>query len=89
MDISGKLDFILRMLVNPWVISCLVGAFLAFLCWMVAVTRFNLSFVYPFTSLGFAAVMLLSALLFGETLTWLKVLGVAVIMVGIAIGSQG
>jgi multidrug transporter EmrE-like cation transporter len=88
-DASRKLNFILRMLLNPWVISSLAGAFLASLCWMAAMTRSRLSYAYPFTSLGFALVMLSSALFLGETLTWPKVLGVVVIMVGIAIGCQG
>ena len=85
----GKLEFIVHMLLNPWVISGLVGAFVAFLCWMVAMTRFQLNYAYPLTSLGFALVMVLGVVFFRETLSLPKVLGVAFIMVGIAMGSQG
>jgi drug/metabolite transporter (DMT)-like permease len=88
-DTTEKIWFIVHVLFNPWVISGLIGGFLAFLCWIGAMTRFELSRAYPFTSLGFALVMILSAVFFGELITWPKALGVFFIMVGIAVGSQG
>jgi multidrug transporter EmrE-like cation transporter len=88
-DTIEKAWFILRLLLNPWVISSTVGAFFAFLCWTVAMTKFELSQAYPFTSLGFALVMALSVAFFGESLTWPKALGVFFIMVGIIFASQG
>ena len=85
---GAKILFILRMLLNPWVISCIVGAFLAFLCWMAAMTKFELSHAYPFTSLAFVFVLVLSGLLFHEAITVPKVLGLFFIVLGIIIGSR-
>ena len=88
-ETTEKIWFLLRLVVNPWVISSLTAAFLAFLCWVAAMTKFELSYAYPFTSLAFVLVLGLSAILFHEAITVPKVLGVAFIMVGIIVGSRG
>jgi multidrug transporter EmrE-like cation transporter len=88
-DAAGKMCFLLRLAVNPWVISSLCGAFLAFLCWMAAMTKFDLSYAYPFMSLSFVFVLILSTLFFHEPVTAAKVLGVIFIMAGIIIGAKG
>lgn len=85
----GKIWFLLRLVVNPWVISSLCCAFLAFICWMAAMTKFDLSYAYPFVSLSFVFVLILSALFFHEPITVAKMLGVIFIMAGIIIGAKG
>ena len=65
------------------------AAFAAALCWMLAMVKLDLSHAYPFVSLSFVLVLFLSALLFGEPLSWAKVAGVALIVCGVALGSQG
>lgn len=87
-DLSGKLTFVGRLVLNPWVISAFVGAFLAAACWMMAMTHFSLSRAYPFMSLSFAFVLIGSALWLGEALTFSKLAGVIIIGVGLAVGSQ-
>jgi multidrug transporter EmrE-like cation transporter len=59
------------------------------LSWMAALTRFQLSYAYPFVSITFAAMLLLSAALFGEAITPAKATGIALIMLGVAIGARG
>lgn len=89
-DLFGKLTFLLRLVIfNPWVLSGLFAAFLASLAWMAAMTKFPLSHAYPFMSLAFVLVLILSALFFHEPLTWPKVVGMVCIVAGIVIGSQG
>ena len=86
---EGKIWFLLRLVLNPWVISSLVCAFLAFLCWMAAMTKFDLSYAYPFMSLSFVFVLVLSGFFFHEPITMAKALGVIFIMAGIIIGVRG
>jgi multidrug transporter EmrE-like cation transporter len=88
-SLDGRVAFIARLLFNPWVISSLIAAFLAFLCWIGAITKFQLSYAYPFTSLSFVLVLFLSAILFREAVTIPKVLGMIFIIIGIVVGSQG
>jgi len=88
--IGAKMFFLLRLaLLNPWVLSGLLAAFLASLTWMAAMTKLPLSHAYPFVSLSFVLVVLSGALFFQEPLTWPKILGMACIVAGIIIGSQG
>ena len=89
MDSPGKFLFFLRLLSNPWVLSCLGAAFLASLCWMAAMTKLPLSRAYPWTSLSFIGVLLLGAWLLGEPITWPKAAGLGLIVAGIILGSQG
>jgi multidrug transporter EmrE-like cation transporter len=88
-DVMGRIEFLGRLLLNPWVISSLAAAFLASVSWMVAMTKFELSYAYPFVSLAFVLVMGLSAVFLREAITLPKALGVAFIVTGIVIGSKG
>lgn len=86
---SEKLVFLLQLLFNPWIISGFAAAFLAALAWMAAMTKFDLSYAYPFMSLAFVLVLVLSGPIFQEAITIPKVLGMALIVAGIVVGSQG
>jgi drug/metabolite transporter (DMT)-like permease len=85
----SRLGLAIGLLINPWVVSALAAALLAAVSWMAALTKLELSHAYPLVSLSFVAVMLGSAWLFQEPLTGLKLAGVALICLGVAIGSQG
>lgn len=85
----GKLFFFMKLLSNPWVLSCLGAGFLASLCWMAAMTKLPLSRAYPWTSFSFIAVLFLSSWLLHEPLTWPKAAGLGFIIAGIVLGSQG
>ena len=84
-----KVGFLLGVMWNPWILGGIGAGFLAFLCWMAAMTKFELSYAYPFMSLSFLLVLILSVVLFHEALTTPKVVGVALIVAGIIIGSRG
>jgi drug/metabolite transporter (DMT)-like permease len=83
--LDEKAWFIFRLLLNPWVISSFAAAFIASLCWMAAMTQFELSFAYPFMSMSFVIVMVLSFLFMGEKFSWYKVAGTLVIILGLFI----
>jgi len=86
---SEKFWFLAKLLVNPWIVSALVASLLAAVAWMAAMTKLDLSHAYPFTSLAFVLVIAASAVFFNEPVTGPKVAGIALICIGIAIGSQG
>lgn len=76
-------------LTDPWILSGLVAAFAASLFWMLAMTRFQISYAYPFMSAAFVLVLLISVPLFGETLNAAKLCGTALIILGIFVLSKG
>ncbi len=86
---SEKIWFLIKLLLNPWVISGFVGAFLASLAWMAAVSKFPLNYAYPFMSLSFVLVLLFSPILLNESIGIQKIIGMIFIVLGIVISSQG
>ncbi len=86
---SEKLWFILKLLLNPWIISALLAAFLASLSWMGAMSKFSLSYAYPFTGMTFILVIIGSAIFLHESITFPKLIAMFLIVSGIVIGSKG
>jgi len=83
-----KFLFLLKLFNDPWILSCFFAGFLAALGWMAAMTKFELSHAYPFTSVSFVFVLLLSGFVFHESITLPKLLGVMLIMTGIIVGAK-
>src|SRR5882762_4539330 len=88
-DTLEKLKFLLLLLFDPAIFSGFAAAFLASLAWMAAMTKFDLSHAYPFMSLTFVLVLVLSGWLLSEPLSVPKVLGVAMIVVGTVVAARG
>ncbi|MEQ9067296.1 MAG: EamA family transporter [Gimesia chilikensis] len=88
-SLSDRIQFLFRLLLDGYILSGFIAAFIASLFWMAAMTKFHLSYAYPFMSLAFVLVMFLSAFFFNEPVTLAKTLGLALIVAGIIIGSQG
>jgi multidrug transporter EmrE-like cation transporter len=88
-ELPDKLWFLARLLLNPWILSGLAAGLLAAVSWMAAMTRLELSHAYPFMSLAFVGVLVLSALVFHEPVNAWKIGGLALISLGIIVGSQG
>jgi multidrug transporter EmrE-like cation transporter len=89
LDAQGKLLFLGKLLIDPWIVLALAAAFGAAVSWMAAMTRLELSHAYPFMSLAFILVLFCSAFLFNEPVTAPKVVGLVLISAGIIVGSQG
>ena len=83
-----KFIFAFSMLFDPYIIISLILTLLAGLAWMIAMTKFDISYAYPFTMFGFVLVLILSAFLFNEPITWHKIIGLVLIMLGILVSSQ-
>jgi uncharacterized membrane protein len=88
-DFSEKLKFLVSLLLDPAIFSGFAAAFIASLAWMAAMTKFDLNHAYPFMSLNFVVVLLLSSWLLSEPITVQKVIGVALIMTGTVVAARG
>jgi len=88
-EATEKIWFLFRLLLNPWVISGFASAFLASLSWMAAISKLPLSYAYPFMSLTFVLVIILSSILFHESITIPKAVSIGLIVVGVIVGSKG
>lgn len=83
-----KLVFLIRCLFDPFIFSGVLATFLAAVAWMAALTKFQLSYVYPFSSLSFVLIFICSYWLLNETVNVYKILGLAMIVIGIVIVSK-
>ena len=88
-DTPDILLFIAGLLLNPWVVSAFFSAFLGAITWMLALTKLELSHAYPFIGLTFVIILILSSVFFNETITNYKIIGICLMVLGIAVGSQG
>jgi len=86
--ILDKILFLFNLLFDPWIFSGFVSAFIASFFWMATMTKFEISYAYPFMSSAFVLVFLLSVFLFQEQVTLYKVIGLIMIVAGIAITSR-
>ena len=82
-DGPEMLWFIIKFCLRPLVFSSLLAAVFASFAWMAALSKFELSYAYPFTSLNFVLVVFISMLAFGEILDVYKVGGLGLIIAGV------
>lgn len=88
-DSFEKLKFLISLIFDPAIFSGFFAGFLASLAWMAAMTKFDLSHAYPFMSLNFVVVLLLSGWLLNEPVTLPKVLGISLIILGTIVAARG
>ena len=86
--LPDKFLFALSMLLNPHILLSLIFTLLSGLSWMIAMTKFDISYAYPFTTLGFVFIFIFSVFLFHEPVTWQKLVGLVFIVLGIIITSR-
>ena len=84
-----KFSLAFSMLLNPYIIIALVLTLLAGVTWMIAMTKFEISYAYPFTLLALVLVTIFSVIFFGESINIYKLIGIVFIILGIVVISKG
>ena len=84
-DVMDKFFYLIRLVLDPFILSGFIAAFVASLFWMAAMTKFEITYAYPFMSLAPALVFLLGVFVLNESFTLGKVIGLIIIMLGIVI----
>ena len=84
-----KFSLAFSMLLNPYIIIALVLTLLAGVTWMIAMTKFEISYAYPFTLLALVLVTIFSVLFFDESFNIYKLMGIVFIILGIVVISKG
>lgn len=84
-DFKEKIVFVIKFFLDPFIVSGFVSAFIASLFWMAAMTKFDISFAYPFMSLSFILVLVLSSIFFEEAITIGKICGLGLVLFGLFI----
>ena len=87
-DNNDKIVFFVRVLLDPFVISAFLSAFIASVTWIAALTKFELNYAYPFMGLNFIVVLFLSGFFFDEILSVQRIMGTIIIAIGILVVSR-
>jgi len=88
-EFSGKFQYVGSLLLNPWVLSGVVSTFLAGVSWMLAMTKFEVSYAFPFVSLNYVLILFASFFIFNEQLTMAKLIGTVIVAIGIIVVAKG
>lgn len=86
--LGNLLPFFLKAFTNIYVISAVLLTIVTALTWILAVSKAQLSSVYPFMALSYVLVALFSLLLFKEDVGVLRWLGIIVICAGVFLVSR-
>jgi len=82
-------SFYFATLINPYIASGIISAFVSSLFWIKVLSEVDLSYAYPFMSIAFIIVGILSFYLFNEQMTVNKLVGTLLVVVGIIVVSRG
>ncbi|MDP8566373.1 hypothetical protein [Methylophilus aquaticus] len=84
-DTLGKLNFVCSLLIKPWVVTAMIASFLAGIAWMMTLTKFEISYAFPWTAINFVLVFLFAAFWFDEAMSLYKIFGITLIVSGILV----
>ena len=76
------------MLTNLWLWLAMFCYAVSILMWMVVLSKVEVSFAYPFLSVGYVVAALVGYYFFGESLTLTRIVGIIVICVGVFLISR-
>jgi multidrug transporter EmrE-like cation transporter len=85
LTLRGVVDAAQVMATTWWLWAGMLCFVLSVLLWMFVLSRVDVSFAYPFNSIGYVLVTLFGYLLFGEPIGALKALGIGVICIGVVL----
>lgn len=82
--ISGP-TLLRRMVLSPWVVGGMLMYGSGVLFWLGALSRLEISYVYPFASLSYVGIMIGSYFAFGERFNRTRLLGIGLVIVGVVL----
>jgi drug/metabolite transporter (DMT)-like permease len=80
--------FFLKAYTNPYVIGAVFLTIVTAMAWLLAVSKADLSHIYPFMALSYVLVAVFSWWIFKEDISALRWLGIAVICFGVILVSR-
>ncbi|MBC7698750.1 MAG: EamA family transporter [Bacteroidia bacterium] len=85
---SNILHYSVQLAQNIFVISGVVALIFAFFTWLILISKVDLSFAHPMTSLVYATIPLSASLMLNEPLHWNQMIGISIIVLGVFIVSD-
>lgn len=76
------------MLANLWLWAAMVCYAISILLWMLVLSRVEVSYAYPFLSIGYVVAAIVGWQFFGESLSPVRIAGILVICLGVVLISR-
>lgn len=74
-----------QMILSPWVVGGLGAYGLGVVSWLFALSREDVSYVYPFAALSYVGIFIGSYFLYHEHINRLRLIGILIIIAGVVI----
>ena len=88
LEIGNLQQSILPMLGNLWLWGAMLSYGISIFLWMSVLSRVEVSFAYPFLSIGYVVAAVAGYLFFQEHLSWTRITGIVVIGLGVILISK-
>ena len=76
---------VLQLFTNPFILAGFTLIFSGSIFWLSLISRVPLSYAYPMLSMSYILVVAASWAFLGEQITWMRAIGVLVIMAGVSL----
>lgn len=86
--VSSLISHLGAMICNLWLWSAMICYGISILLWMAVLSKVEVSFAYPFLSIGYVVAAIICWQLFGESLSLTRIAGILVICVGVFLISR-
>jgi|SRR5215213_4232899 len=78
----------LKVAVNPSILAALTCYIVSVVLWMLVLSRVEVSFAYPFLSIGYILTAVVGYFSFGEGLSAMRIMGIGFICLGVVLISR-
>ena len=86
--VDNFVDNMGAMLTNLWLWSAMISYAISILLWMSVLSKVEISYAYPFLSIGYILAAVAGYWFFNENLSVTRIVGIVVICVGVIIISR-
>ena len=87
-NISVIWHYCLQLAINLYVIGGVLALILALFTWLTLISKVDLSFAHPMTSLAYATIPFAGTFFLHEPLHWPQMVGIALIVIGVIVISD-
>jgi multidrug transporter EmrE-like cation transporter len=85
---QSLLPMVRKVATNFYILLGLGSYVVSVAIWLVVLARVEVSYAYPFLSVGYVFVTLMGYYIFQENVSWMRVIGIAVVIVGVILLSR-
>jgi multidrug transporter EmrE-like cation transporter len=86
--LDGLMTHLWTMVGNLWLWMAMICYAVSILLWMAVLSKVEVSFAYPFLSIGYVVAALVGYQFFGESLSLTRIAGILVICLGVFLISR-